>query len=92
MQQRSEMNATRSTAKREEFASRWGLSTTEPALFKMTPALNIILTRPANPAHSEYGGMCKHMHTLLMETILITAGAHNYATVLRRWLFAPVCL
>ena len=89
MQQRSEMNAIRSTVKREEFASRWGLSTTEPALFKMTPALDIILTRPADPAHSEYAGMCKHMHTLLMETMLTTAGAHRYATVLRSWPFAP---
>ena len=89
MQQRSEINVIRSIVKREEFASRWGLSTTEPALFKITPALDIILTRPADPAYSEYAGMCKHMHTLLMETILTTAGAQKYATVLRSWPFAP---
>ena len=49
----------------------------EPALFRLTPALDIILTRPSDPAHSEYAGLCMQLHHLLSETILTTKVGKN---------------
>ena len=89
MQQRREMNALSIKAKREAFATKWGLNVEEPALFRLISALDIILTRPSDPAHSEYAGLCKQLYHLLLETILTVAGATAYVTALRSWPFAP---
>ena len=89
LQQRYEMQAMKSVSKRENFAKQWGLLPEAPSLFKITPALDIINTRPSDPAHSEYAGMCKQAHQLLLETVLTPTGINLYATVLRRWPFAP---
>ena len=40
MQQRRDMSTLSTKAKKEEFATWWGLQTEEPALFRMTPALD----------------------------------------------------
>ena len=84
MTQRQEMNKMLSTARRETYASQWGLSFIEPALFKITPALDIIVARPGDPAHSEYGDLYKLLHSLFLETILTPATVIEYATLLRR--------
>ena len=89
MQQRREMGGIRAIAKKEAFASRWGLSSEEPALMRLFPALDIILTRPSDPAHSEYAGLCKQLHQLLLEAILTPTATQSYATALRQWPFAP---
>ena len=89
MQQRREMNTLSTKAKREAFATKWGLLSEEPALFRLTPALDIILTRPSDPAHSEYAGLCKQLHHLLLETILTAGGSTAYVAALRTWPFAP---
>jgi hypothetical protein len=58
-------------------------------LIKISPALDLILTRPVDPAHSEYGGQSKQLHELLVETILSAAGSRSYAITLRRFPFPP---
>ena len=58
-------------------------------LEKFSPALDLILTRPPDPAHSEYGGQAKLMHDLLLETILTPAGTRLYATTLSPFPFPP---
>ena len=89
MQQRDTMSAIRATKKREVFASQWGLSPEEPALFRLFPALDIIVTRPSDPAHSEYAGLCKQLHQLLLEAILTAQATEQYATAMKQWPFAP---
>lgn len=83
------MDSICSTAKRETFATEWGFLSEEPALFKLTLALNIILSRSSDLADSEYAGLYKRLHHLLLEAILIPAAIDSYATALREWSFAP---
>jgi hypothetical protein len=89
MQQRSEMDEIRSTTKREEYGRKWGLQTGETALFRLTPALDIILTRPSDPAHSEFGGIVRQLHTLLVDSILSTASVKQYTLFLQKFPFPP---
>lgn len=53
----------------------------------MTPALDIIKSRLADAAHSEYAGMARRCQTLLIEAILTPASAKMYAAELRRFPF-----
>ena len=88
MSLRKKMNTKGITAKRT-FATQWGLNDEEdePALMSISPALDIIETRPSDPAHSEYAGLTKQLHTLLIETILLPAAAKKYSAVLRKFPF-----
>ncbi|KAH0021137.1 hypothetical protein KCU78_g6244, partial [Aureobasidium melanogenum] len=73
----------------DKFARDWGLDTTSPVLHKLCPALDLIVTRPADPAHSEYNGISKLLHHLLIETILTKNAAKEYSNVLRSFPFPP---
>ena len=83
---RSDMNALRTKGERERYATRWGLDTEEPCLVKISPALDLILSRPGDPAHSEYTGI---MYNMLLDTILTPAAAKSYAAILRSFPFPP---
>lgn len=89
LHQRLEMDSASSATGKMAMARKWGLRVEAPALFRMTPALDIIQTRPSDPAHSEFAGMSKQVHTLLLEHILTTAGSTEYASTLRIWPFPP---
>ena len=89
LQLRNEMSNFHSAAKKTDFAKTYGLLIDPPALFKMTPALDVIVTRPSDPAHSEYSGLCKLFHQLLLESMLTPAGVKEYATAIQKWPFAP---
>ena len=41
------------------------------------------MTRPSDPAHSEYAGMTKQFHLLLIEAILTKPATLQYAQLLR---------
>lgn len=41
-------------------------------------ALYTILTRPSDPAHSEYNGVCKLPHSLLLKAILTPSAGQGY--------------
>ena len=71
-------------AARQKFGRKSGLADTAP-LVKISPAPNIILTRPVDPAHSEYSGQSKPMH----DSILTGPAARLYAETLRRFPFPP---
>jgi hypothetical protein len=89
MAMRNDMNALRTKAMREKYASTWGLDVEEPCLAKISPALDLILSRPGDPAHSEYNGLTRIMHNILLDTILTPAAAKSYAAVLRSFPFPP---
>src|SRR4029077_11190364 len=78
---RKEKDSLRTKTAREDFMRDNGMAESAP-LTRISPALDLILTRPPDPAHSEYAGQAKLMHALLLETILTTAGARSYATTL----------
>jgi hypothetical protein len=56
---------------------------------KISPALDIILSRPGDPAHSEYQGLTRIMHSMLLDTLLTQAAAKSYAAILRSFPFPP---
>jgi hypothetical protein len=89
MAMRNDMNALRTKAMREKYASTWGIDTEEPCLMKISPALDLILSRPGDPAHSEYNGLTRIMHNILLDTILTPAAAKSYAAILRSFPFPP---
>lgn len=72
---------------REDFAQDWGLADEQTPLIKLSPGLDLVLTRPPDPAHSEYAGMSKQAHNLLMEAILTTEGKREYTKALQRFKF-----
>ena len=86
---RKEMHSLRTKQERETYATKWGIDTEDPCLVAISPALDIVLSRPGDPAHSEYSGMTKQLHLLLIETILTTAAGKLYNKQLRQWPFPP---
>ena len=76
---------------REAFGTTWGIDP-EPssmALTTIAPALDLLLSRPGDPAHSEYQGLSSMMHNLLLEAILTPSSAKDYAAMLRTFPFPP---
>ena len=71
------------------FCVEWGLAEAPPAVASLTPALDIIRTRPTDPAHSEYAGISKLAHDLLMHAILNAEGQRSYTTQLQKFPFPP---
>jgi hypothetical protein len=89
---RQEMLAKATKTEREDYAKTWGINPVpdiKPPLSKISPALDIIMSRPGDPAHSEYQGVSRQMHLILMETILTVAGGRLYAAELRKFPFPP---
>lgn len=63
-----------------------------PPLTTISPALDIVHSRPSDPAHSEYGGVTKQLHLLLMNAILTPLAQRSYAEELRRFPFSPASI
>ena len=80
---------TLSASKYKSLCTTWGLAEKLTPLVKLTPALDIIRSRPADPAHSEYSGMAKQAQLLLVEAILTPEAQGQYAAELRRFPFPP---
>ncbi|KAI1753016.1 hypothetical protein F4782DRAFT_95579 [Xylaria castorea] len=89
IEMRRELESKPSNAKAKAYASQWGLSDEKPALRLISPALDLVLSRPPDPAHSEYQGMSELMHTLLIDGILADRGKSAYTRQLRVWPFPP---
>ena len=79
----------RTQREKQKYCTSTGLDIATPPLFSITPALDIITTRPSDPAHSEYGGISKCMHQLLMGAILTIAAQKMYTLELRKFPFPP---
>ena len=52
------------------------------ALTSIAPALDIVQSRPGNPAHSEYQGLSNMLHNLPLEAILTPSATKEYSAVL----------
>ena len=56
---RSEMESQRTKAGKNAYGTKWGMSIERSPLEAISPALDLTLSRPSDPAHSEYNGMTK---------------------------------
>ena len=71
------------------FFVEWGLKEKQSPLVQISPALDLIQTRPLDPAHSELAGLSRALQRLLFEAILTEAGRQAYAAQLRVFPFPP---
>ena len=60
-----------------------------PVLPRLSPALDLVMSRPIDAAHSEYNGLGNLMHFLLRDGILTKSARSEYAIQLRTWPFPP---
>ncbi|KAI1104417.1 hypothetical protein F4804DRAFT_332300 [Jackrogersella minutella] len=74
---------------RQTYSSQWGMTMRKPALMQISPALDPIMTRPSDAAHSEYNGLNNLMHGLLIKDILTQKAGREYYGMLRTWRFPP---
>ncbi|KAK3896551.1 hypothetical protein C8A05DRAFT_39905, partial [Staphylotrichum tortipilum] len=79
----------KNASERKRFCSQWGMAEELPALLQLSPALDLVLSRPLDPAHSEYNGLGNLMHFLLRDGILTKTARAEYALELRTWPFPP---
>lgn len=91
MSMRAELERTAAVNKgqAEAYAIKFGLSIEQPPLTALAPALDIILSRPSDPAHSEFQGITKQMHFLLIERVLAAPAIKLYCHELRTLAFPP---
>jgi hypothetical protein len=83
------MESLKTATDKRTYGSQWGLSEERPALIDISPALDLILSRPPDPAHSEYQGMTALLHGLLIDGILTPTAQKSYGQVLRLCPFPP---
>ncbi|KAL7625329.1 hypothetical protein AAE478_004545 [Parahypoxylon ruwenzoriense] len=77
------------TATKDAYGSQWGMANPLPPLESISPALDLVLSRPFDPAHSEYNGLSNLMHFLLRDGILTPGAVASYSLELRTWPFPP---
>ena len=76
---------------RKHFCDRIALGMNDQGspLQSVSPALDVILTRPGDPAHSEFGGITKLLHNLLLDAVLTESAKREYNGILRKFRFPP---
>lgn len=70
---RRHVGTLRTMREKAEYCQNNGMGMDNPPLVTLSPALNLILSRPSDPAHLEYAGISKQLHLLLVNTILTKA-------------------
>lgn len=88
MKQRCKISRLSAVTKKEIFAIKWDLTTEKLTLLRLFSALDVILTRFSDFAHSEYTDLCKQLHHLLLKVILMSTATQSYAIAICKWLFA----
>lgn len=94
---RKRLNSCPTQAEKKRFIKSVGnaksmdISTIEPPMQRIAPALDIILTRGPEPAHSMLGGIVKMAAQLLVEAILTTPATFEFGKVMRSFVFPPDC-
>ena len=49
-------------ARRDQYGAKWGIANPDPALRRISSALDLITTRPLDGAHTEYNGLTNLLH------------------------------
>ncbi|RYC54491.1 hypothetical protein CHU98_g11716 [Xylaria longipes] len=89
LRQRRALEELPSKAAKKKLSSETGISLERPAMSIMAPALDLITTRPCDAAHSEFGGITKMLHQLLLDSAIKPQTIVAYARVLRKMPFPP---
>jgi hypothetical protein len=84
-----EKASTMSRTAQETHLRSLGMSSSQTPLFQIAPSLNLVSFFPSDPCHSEYGGISKIAHSLLIENILSPNGQQHYISALRHFPFPP---
>lgn len=79
--------SSKSPKQKERFCMTYGLSPNPSPLLKIAPSLHLINSFPSDPAHSEYAGITKLAHSLLLEHILSPSGTKKYLAILQHFPF-----
>ncbi|KAI1207273.1 uncharacterized protein F4807DRAFT_435103 [Annulohypoxylon truncatum] len=87
--QRTMANEHVDAATKDTYGTQWGMSDPSPSLEFISPTLDLVLSRPFDPAHSEYNGLCNLMHFLLRDGILKPTAVHDYTLAFRMWPSPP---
>lgn len=66
-----------------------GLAAEPSALQTMTPALDLIVSCPADPAHSEFAGIVRRIMPVLCKDILTKQALENFTAQFRAFPFPP---
>lgn len=77
--------------KRKAYAQQYSLDLEQGvlALKKVSPVLDVILTRPLDLAHSKYNSISQLLHSLLINSILTPKASRSYTKILQNFLFPP---
>lgn len=75
--------------RKQAFSTQHGLSIDAPAVQHIAPALDLISGRPSDTAHSEFNGITKMTHQILLDAALKPESVVEYSKVLRRMPFPP---
>ncbi|KAJ8132205.1 hypothetical protein O1611_g1419 [Lasiodiplodia mahajangana] len=89
LRQRRALDELPTKAAKKKLSTETGLSLERPAMLEMAPALDLITTRPSDAAHSEFGGITKMLHQLLLDSAIKPQTVVDYARVLRKMPFPP---
>lgn len=71
------------------FTKKYGLLRDVSGVTEITPALDVIQSRPADPAHSDFAGVGKRCQELLFSLILTGSAQIEYVKCLNTFPFAP---
>ncbi|KAI0550499.1 hypothetical protein F4679DRAFT_572871 [Xylaria curta] len=89
LRQRRALDELSTKAAKQKLSSDTGISLERPAMADLAPALDLINTRPGDAAHSEFGGITKMLHQLLLDAAMKKQTIVDYARVLRKMPFPP---
>nr|KMM66395.1 hypothetical protein CPAG_02734 [Coccidioides posadasii RMSCC 3488] len=87
LQQREKINSTETQALKQSLCKEYGMAEEQTALLKICPSLNLVTFFPSDPCHSEFSGISKLAHYLLVSVILTPHGQKEYCKLLQRFPF-----
>ena len=76
-------------AQREAFFSSQGMLAKASAFQRMTPGLDLIHSRPGDPAHSEFSGIVRRIMPVLCNEILLPKSLEKFSELFRKFPLAP---
>ncbi|EAQ82920.1 hypothetical protein CHGG_10738 [Chaetomium globosum CBS 148.51] len=75
--------------RKQAFSTKHGISLDRPAVQQVAPALDLISGRPGDAAHSEFNGITKMTHQILIDAALKPDAVVAYSKILRQMPFPP---
>lgn len=69
LRQRRALDGLPTKGRKDVFSTKYGISVTKPAVVNISPALDLVAGRPGDTAHSEFNGITKMVHQLLLDAV-----------------------